>query len=512
MDFNQQKNENKADDFRDQNNVQEEIPIPEFSYGPQEQMYAPQQKKGTAVKILTAVVSLIVVIFIAIGIAVVYFRNTPAYKIGKGIQNLSKEIQENRNPLADKVGVEEILLMMVEEGSHVSTRMDFTSDDLFGTTIGIDTDYFKDVKRKELSTDTSISVMNYNFAHLKVYADAEALSFSIPELFIEDMYIDNENVVSQYNQSFLAEVTGRSEMEDFSLDLFEDAEEGLSLREWQSLDRFTKRYEEDIEACQDKMVMEKVEKGVYRIIYPAREMDRLLKGLMSSYESIYEMAGEDMWWEEYDRLIDSDIEVLLVINRENRIESISFEEPITMMDGEAEMEAELHFLGDARSIDKVQGEIAVEGIDGVERSIHLQILQPPLEDCMEMELDIDLMEEKESILRVKYEMESDADRDEFELNLSVWDDSEDMELVVKGSLDDIVKGQSVELDLEELAFFMDGEEQCKVTGEILVEPLQEEITSEVRKETAFFEMTEEDWLTILYKISDAYGSMLDYLW
>lgn len=512
MDFNQQKDQNNMEDLRNQNNVQEEIPIPEFSYGPQEQMYAPPQKKGTVVKILIAVASLIVAVFLAVGIAVAYFRSTPAYRIGKGIQNLSKELEGCRNPLTDKIGVEEILLMMVEEGTHVETKMNFTSEGLFGTTIGIDTDYAKDVERKELSLDTSISVMNYNFAQLLVYADEETFCFSIPELFMENMYIENEDVVSQYNQSFLAEVIGRSEMEEFSLDIFEDVEDRLSLREWKNLDQFMEQYEEDLKACRDKMIMEKVERGVYRIIYPAREMDRLLKGMMRNYEAIYKISGEEIWWEEYDRLIDSDIQVLLEIDGRNRIESISFDEPIVMIDGEASMEGSFHLLGTARSIDKVQGEIAVEGVDGVERSIHCQILQQPSEDCLEIELDIDLMEEKDSILRVKYEMESDAVRDEFAVNFSVWDDEEDIEIRLEGSLDDIVRGRSVDLDLEELAIFMDGEEMCKITGEVLIEPLQEEITSEVRKETAFFEMTEEEWLTILYRISGEYGSMLDYLW
>ncbi len=512
MDFNQQKDQNNLEDLRDQNTIQEEIPIPEFSYGPQEQMYTPPQKKGMAVKILIAVVSLVVVVFLAVGIAVVYFRNTPAYRIGKGIQNLGRELEECRNPLTDKIGVEEILLMMVEEGSHVNTEMNFTSEGLFGTTVGIDTDYVKDVERKELSADTSISVMNYDLAHLQIYADEEAFCFSIPELFMENMYIENEDVVSQYNQSFLSEVTGRSEMDDFSIDFFGDMEDGLSLREWKNLDQFEERYEEDLEACRDKMVMEKVERGVYRMIYPAREMNRLIKGMMGSYEEIYEMAGEKVWWEDYDRLIDSDVQVLFEMDGKNRIESISFDGPIVMMDGEASMEGALHFLGTARSIDKVQGEIAVEGVDGVERSIHCQILLQPSKDCLEMELDIDLMEEKDSILRAKYEMESDAVRDEFALKFSVWDDEEDMELMLEGSLDDVVRGRSVDLELEKLALCMDGEELCKVTGKVLIEPLQEEITSEVRRETAFFEMTEEDWLTILYKISGEYGSMLDYLW
>lgn len=69
-----------------------------------------------------------------------------------------------------------------------------------------------------MSADTSLSVMNYEFAHLNLYADEEALCFSIPELFLENMYIENEDVVSQYNSSIWTDVTGYSDMEDFSFD------------------------------------------------------------------------------------------------------------------------------------------------------------------------------------------------------------------------------------------------------------------------------------------------------
>lgn len=541
MNFNNQDGRNQNDGM-EQNNlntpyenyIPQEIPIPDTggmkentgtpygqngpwqfqntdpSYGPQ---YVPQKpKKDLTVKILIAVASVVVIIFAMVGIGMAYFRSTPAYRLGKAFRNLSEEIEQTRNPLMEKIGIEDLSLMMVEEGNHMSTKINFTSESMFGTTFGIDTEYYKDMDRKELSADTSISLMNYDFAHLNIYADEEAFCFSIPELFVENMYIDNENVMSQYNKSFLAELTGIIDGEDFSIDLFSDAEERLSLRDWQSMDGYAKRYAEDIEACREKIVMEKVEKGIYRIVCPGREMDRLVQDMMDSYGSVYEVAGEEEWWKEYDRLIDSDISVLFELNGQNHIESITFEEPVAMLDGMASMEASLYFLGNTRSIDKMQGEIKVEGEDGAERSIHLQILQTPSEDSYTVDMDVEFVEEEESLLRMKYVSNSDAVRDEFDMSFSIWDDEEDVEMILLGSLDDIVRGRSLELELEEMTFHLDGEEVFKITGELLIEPFEGEIKSTVRKETAFFRMTEDDWLDILYEIDDAYGGILNYLW
>ena len=482
-------------------------------YGPQAQPYIPQkQKKGLAVKILIAAACVVVVVFAVVGIGMAYFRSTPTYKFAKAFLNLGKELEQSRNPLIEKIGIEDISLMMLEEGSHVSTQINFTSESMFGTTFGIDTECYKDVADKELSAETSISLMNYDFAHMNIYADEETFCFSIPELFMENMYIDNENVISQYNKSFLAEFSGFSDIDDFSLDFFPEPEERLSLREWKSLDSYSERFAEDIKACREKLVMEKVEKGLYRIVYPGREMEQLLQDLMESYDSVYELAGEEQWWKEYDRLIDSDISVLFVINQQNRIESIEFEDPVELLDGMASMKASLHFLGDKRSIDKIQGEISVNGADGIERSIHLQTIQTPTDDAYTFDMDIELMEEEDSILRMKYVSDSDAVRDEFDMSFSVWNDEDDVEMILQGSLDDIVTGRSLEFDLEEMTFNMDGEELFKITGEVLVEPFDGEVTTTVKKETAFFEMTEDDWFDILYEIDNAYGGWLSYLW
>lgn len=481
-------------------------------YGPQGQAYMPEKKKGNTVKILVAAACAAVAIFTVIGIGIIYFRSTPAYRLGRGFLNLGKEMEQSKNPLAEKIGLQDMMLMMAEEGGHVGSRINFTTEGLLGTTVGIDTEYYKDMQNKELSADTSISVMNYEFAHLNIYADEEALCFSIPELFMENLYIDNEDVVSQYNRSFLAELTGVSDANDFSLDFFADGREGLSLREWKSLDKFSERYAEDIEACRDKLVMEKAGKGVYRIVYPAREMDRLLQNLAGSYASVYEPSGEAQWWRECESLIGSDISVLFEIDRQNHIESISLEEPVVMMDGTVTVTASVHFLGTGRSIDKTQGEITVEGRDGAERTVRFQTLQTPSEDRYRLDMDVELTEEEDSTLRVKYVTNSDAVRDEFDMSFSVWDDTEDMELVVEGSIDDIVRGRSLELDLEKITFNEDGEELFKITGELLAEPLEDKITSTVTKEKAFFQMTEDDWLEILGAIDKEYGGLLNYLW
>lgn len=510
--------------------IPEEIPIPDIgntdrrpgywntydrrknTYQAQGQMYAPPKDNRIKYRILLTAACAMFFLFICVGIAVVYLKSTPAYRLGKAFQNLAGEFTESANPLREKSGMDDLIRMMAEEGGHVSTRINFTADKLFGNTIGVDTEYYKDMRNKELSADTSISMMNYEFAHLNLYADEEAVCFSIPELFLENMYIDNERVVSQYNASFLAGLAGRSTLEDFSIDLFPEAGGRYALRDWNNDKEHSERFAEDLAACRDAMTMERAEQGVYRVILPLRETERLLQDIMNRYDSANAVPENIQWLEEYDRLLASDISMLFAINRQGRIESIAFEEPVRVLDGKAAICGSLHFLGSAKSTEKVQGEITVEGEDGTARSLYFQVMQSGTDDSYALDVDAEFMEEEDSLLRVKYGTDCDTLRDTFTMNLSLWNNEEDLEFTMEGGLDDIVRGQSLELEVESMQFYMDGEEMFKITGDILFEPLEGEIVSTVKKETAFFEMTESDWLGILYQIGDTYGGLLGALW
>lgn len=478
----------------------------------QGQLYVPQKDNRIKCRILLAAVCAVFFLFAGVGVVMAYLRNRPAYRLRVAVENLAGELAESVNPLTEKIGIEDLTRMMAEEGGHVSTCINFTADRLFGYTIGVDTEYYKDMQKKELRADTSLSMMNYEFAHLNIYADEEAVCFSVPELFLENMYVDNEDVVSQYNGSFLAEVAGRSNLEDFSLDFFPEADQRYVLRDWKNVRARTERFTGDLAACEDAMVMERAGKGVYRVVLPARETDRLLRDAMDSCESAYATSEAGQWWKEYDRLLVSDVSMLVAINRRDCIESITFEEPVRMLDGKAAISGSLHFLGSAKSTDKVQGEITVEAEDGAARSLYLQTIHSGTDDSCGLEVELELMEDEDTLLRAKYVADSDALRNTFEVGFSLWNDEEDLEFTMEGGLDDIVKGRSLELEVESMQFYMDGEEIFKITGDILLEPLEEEIKSTVKKETAFFEMTESDWLSVLYKIGDAYGGLLGSLW
>lgn len=473
-----------------------------------------EQKNHSSAKIVIGVVCACAVVFGIIIGAFSYYRSTPSYKISKGFRNLAKEIVQNSNPLTDKIGTGDMIRMMQEDGGHVETTLDFTVDvsSWGNVTLGVDTDFYKDVHAKELSADTSISVMNYDFAHLNIYANDEVFCFSVPELFLEDLYVENQGLVSQYNDSFLGELYPSS-MEDFSINLFPDEDKRISFRDWRNMSSSLEDLGDKIDACKEGMIIEKAGKGLYRVTFPEKESDRLLKSLL---ESAYNGDEARNLWKEYKNLIDSDVSLLFEINGKNRIESIILDSPIEMLDGTASLEGEIFFLGETRSIDKVQGKIIIGGADGKSRELICQIQQTSGNDIYSMDTDIKLSYENKTLGKVKVVMNCDAVKDKFDLTCSFKDDTDDMGIVLEGSFDDIVKGESLEFDLNKAAFTMNDKEYFKISGDISIEPLQSKVQASVKPKTALFEMSYTDWLGIMYQLQSEYGnvlgSLLEYLW
>ncbi|MCD7726612.1 MAG: hypothetical protein LUI12_13850 [Clostridiales bacterium] len=494
-------------------------------------------------RILAAVICVVILLGILGGSAWAFYTNTAVYKLTKGLQNLSASVEEMKNPLAEKVGIREILLRMEEEGGHVETRMNLTTDLIpYNVTLGVDTELYRDMQAKALNSTTAISVMNYELAHLELYGNEEQICFSVPELFLEDLYFDTENVVSQYNDSIFArELFGQSSMEEFSLRLFPDGEADGSVNAWGSAEQFLEAYGSELEACRDNMTISKGEKGWYRASFAGQDVDRLLRELLQDYAEINGLDEND-WdgeMEEHERLIASDPALLFEVNQRNQIEKILLESPVELLDGEASMELELSFLGKGGSVDEMQGEITVtnaseESLDAAQEetsakeasaldadqetepeglSVVWQLAKATEEADYQLQIDAAVKNSAEESggSRIHVTISCGSSEDTFDMAVSLEEEDNTMEIAAKGEVSDIVQGQSFGLQLEELAVYRAGEKLCRITGDMSIEPLQEEITPVAEAKIAVFEMSYTEIGEILYQLAEKYGSLLELL-
>lgn len=490
------------------------------TFGPPAQLYLPpnNHKKKAPIVVLCVAAAFLAAILGG------WFHHThsAAYKIRKGLQNLAREAEEMRNPLAEKLGTNEIRRMFVEEGGHVDTKMNVTADTFLGQlTLGVDTDCDIDRQQKELAASTKYSVMNYELAHMELYGDEQTLCFSIPELYLENVYIENENVLGQYNHSMWADIFGVAQGDDFSINLFPDAwlfgdEEGVGKA-------FLEEYADEIAECGRHMTMEKAGKDLYRVSFDELYFNELIRQVLYDYLDFSKVGREEVMGilSYFDVISGADrISFLLEINRSNRIESIRVEEPLAFCKGAIQISGDVYFLGEKRSIEKMQGKFELENEvqkEKRETEVIWQTVQSLELDDYQVESDVKYSFTNDGAarkLRLGCELECDGRKNSFEGKFSLKDTAEDMEMVLQasGGFSHIAKGESFDLELDELTLNANAEELVLVRGDIGLSPLKRRVEKNVKAQTAFFEMPEREWNSILERVYRDYEYFLQSLY
>ena len=448
-----------------------------------------------------------------------YYTQSPGYKIRRGLLNLAREATELENPFSEKIGTDEIGRMLATQGVQADTRLNVTFDSLFGEiTLGVDTDYAKDNAAKKMSASTALSMMNYEFGHVELYGDDENLCFSVPELFMENMYVENENVSGQYNRSVWAELFGRAQGEEISIDLFPDlwfmaGEGGVGKA-------FLDRYAVELANCRKHMTTEKAGRGLYRVSFEEQYFNELVRQILYDYVDFATIGREEaMGALSYFNVISAadKINFLFEING-NQIESIRVEEPLSLCQGKMSLYGDVYFLGEERSIEKMQGKIYVKkdmGSKTSENEIVWQTVQSLELENYRMESDIKYSftrdGEKKNV-RIGGELECDGRNNSFEAGVSLKTPDGENELTAEGGLSHITRGSSFHLELDELLLCENGEELAKVKGTIRLSPLTRKVQQNVKPKTAFFRMTDRQWNTLGEKLYNEYGYLLEYLY
>lgn len=486
------------------------------SFGPPAQLYLPPKNHKKTARIIILCAAAVALVAILSGCFA--YTHSASYKVKKGFLNLMREAEEMKNPLAEKLGAGEIRHMLVEDGAHLNSRLNVTTGTVFGeVTLGVDTDCETDRRQKEMAASTNVSVMNYELASMQMYGDQEKLCFSIPELYLKDVYIENENVCRQYNHSLWAEVFGKASGDDFSIDLFPDAwlfgdEEGVGRA-------FLKEYADEIAECRRHMSMEKAGKDLYRVSFDELYFDDLVRQFLYDYVDFSKVGREDAMGilSYYDVVTSAHaISFILEIDDANRIESIRLEEPLFLCDGKIRVDGDIHFLGEKRSIEKMQGMLTVKKEQ--EKKQETEIIWQTVQS---LELDNYLMESdvkcsytangETQKVRLGCELECDGRKNSFDGEFSVENAMEDLEMVweASGDFSHINKGESFDLELDEMLISVNNEELALVRGDISLSPLQRRVRQNVKAETAFFELSEREWNGILDRVYKDYERLLE---
>lgn len=509
--------------------MQPQAPVKQ-TFGPQEQPYLPPKdnKKRTLIIVLCVCAAVFAVILGGWS----HHIHSPAYRLQKGLLNLAREAEEMKNPLTEKAGMGAVRQMMAREGYSADSKLNVTFDtgsDLFGElTLGVDTKCDKDVRAKQMSASTALSLMNYEFGHVELYGDNENLCFSVPELFMEDMYIKNEGLKSQYYGSIWENWFGEIEEDgvlaergqrlECSIDLFHDKwifadEEGV-------FKAFLKEYDSELAECKRHMTVERAGSDLFRVSFDNTYFNELVRQVLYDYVDYSQIGREEAMviLSDFDVVSNGkDVSFLFELNGENRIESIRLEEPLSLRRGDLRISGDVYFLGEQSSIEKMQGKIEIERHgeeDAGDTEYTWQVVQSLEEDDYRLESNVrcsSSWDGEEYHAGVDIDFGCNGRKDSFETELSFHSPLGEAGLTAEGGLSHIQKGESFKLELDEVIISMDDEELLLIRGEYGVEPLARRVKQNVKPKRAFFEMDMDDMASWLDEMFDEYDYMYEYL-
>lgn len=517
--------------LRPQNQIQPQFQqqtLPARSFGPSVQPYLPPTNHRK--RNLIILFSVLAVLMLFVGAFAFAYTHSAAYRIGKGFAKLAKDAEALKNPMYEKLGTEELGRMLLTEGYQADAKLDVTFDTFLGEmTLGVDTDFAKDMKQKKLSSSTVLSMMRYEFLHLDAYADENNVCFSMPELFVEDFYLENKNVLRQYNHSMWADgsLFGEAQGDDFSIDLFSSPwyltdEEGAA-------EAFWKRYDTEINLCRLSMEMERAGDGIYRVSVDSFYFNTLIWQMMIDWlddnmDSSVAFREDILGFSNYFiREGDQEkISILLELDKRNRIESIRLEEPISLGRGTVRIDGDIYFLGGENSLEKMQGRITFDDKNSEtyrEHEIIWQIVRSLEQGEYQMESEAKysvLKDDRKHTIKMEGDFSYDGPKNSFQAKALL--NRQDTEFVweASGDFSHIRKGEGFDLELDEVKCLTDGEQTMLVSGEIDLVPLSRRVEEIAKPKTAVFSLGEEEWFKILGKIDQAYGYLWemaeDYLW
>ncbi len=495
--------------------IQPQMP-PARRLGPPVQPYLPQPDHRKRNRVI--LICVLVAAAIAVGIFLAAYTRSPSRRIRKGFMRLYREAEALKNPMEEKLGTKELTCMLFTEGSQTDTRLNTTFDTFLGEiTLGVDTTYAKDRRNREMSSSTSFSIMNYELGHLDVYADRENVCFSVPELFLENLYLENENVLAQYNRSMWAQdwFFGEARGDDFSIDLFSapwffEDEEGAGKA-------FLNRYAREIESCRRHMTMEAAGQDIYRVSFDELYFNELIRQILYDYINASVLGREEAMGilSYFDVISETEkISFLLEMDGADRIACIRLEKPLSLCKGSMHLDGDIYFLGGENSLEKMQGRLFFDNKAGEEPGEY-EILWQMVRSLeqgeyrMESEAKYSFLKDRtKETVKLGWDFSYDGPKNRFETRADAKMQDGEIALEASGGFSHIRKGEGFDLELEEVDLLIDGEETLKVRGDVNLSPLSRRVEEVAKPETALFALGEEEWTRIIEKIDQAYG----YLW
>lgn len=420
-------------------------------------------KKGKGTVITIIVIAVIVLLTLGVILAYRLFFLKPEVKLTKGLVHMTAELNSYGSFMAGDLDLETVTKNLVNDAATFDVVMNLTLPQ--SDTIGIDFTTHYDYADKKMDTDFSVSAYNIDLVEGWLAADGNRLYMSLPELIKDTYCMDTDTLGSDYNASVWPSYLGYSLSEDTSIELFPQLtyyDNSTTL--FESINKVMKEgyktllknmYVEDSE---DMIEIERDGKTIrcsgVRVTFQEEDMNAL-----------------------FDNLFNSDVELSVYFDKQNRIVSISTPEEVQLKDSKIrQMSFSFLFEGSERAMDYITGTVKLGNEEeayklDVERKASVTEKDYDENICVSV-TDSESDESMDIIYTNKWGLENQ----EIDMLISVITQGDHYSCKLKGEFTDVDKEKLLTMNIGDLDFTVNEQSLFHIFGSVSVRPFEEVIS------------------------------------
>lgn len=417
----------------------------------------------------------------------------PKWRLTKGFFNLGKELTEYYNPVLAEAKFDQLWQKLQNGATHTVAEMDVSLPGKKVSTLGLKLDKSTDRQKRLLKTKGEISLFGKDGLDLEVAMAGEDLYLTLPALSSKALKLDADSLVSGFNDSLLAKLTGWNIPEDYLEFIFGDflaqdgeAEASDNVRKLlagaflagsMGQEKVVPNTEADVRKFLSQVEVTALQDR-YTLNLPGDAVNQL-------FAKLGQILGSDKTVRFQEQLLFD-----IYLDQDHRIVRINTPEALRDPESGVKVEFSLNLLGEERTVDTVTMTMYVtdESQAGAPKEAEVILRWKGMPE----QRDTLAQGGSSGVLSLEWkpvgEDASWLDAGSLELCFD-WDYSgkafhvtgeqqkqgKKLACEMQGNLLDVLPGERVQVNVETLRVIREEKEICTVAGLLMLEPLSEEI-------------------------------------
>ena len=438
-------------------------------------------KKGAIIGIVCGVLAVCIG---AIGVSAAIVFSNPTVKVVQGVTKLFGELESQGNAGKNSA-------LLANENYKAVFNLDiYDVEGLDDLSLGVDATVLCDYDQKKMKEDIGLSLSYYEFLSMQMAVDNTDVYLDIPAFYDGSICFDSQNIDEQYNNSIFKEMFDGAELdEELSMEFFDKAVSdtaGFYDENKKEIMQLVKNA--DIEKTDTVLPIEIGEKTVncqgYAVVLKEEDVNTLLN-------NVYEESGVT---KENTYLVDSDVEVVVYMDKKNNIKQMETKEEIQLDEEAGSISAVLTYTGEENALDEIKGEFDVT-VDGetIGCDIDYAAVTEGKDNKCKMQIIVSTDETDVFGMGIKMLMNSEDGSYDLEMDFNMED--ENIRIDMGGSVEQDKKSYS--MTFTDCEVYYEEEKVAGFEGSYRMEPLEEEIVISPTKTYPIFEFTEEEFSTFV---------------